>query len=131
MGTTTSLACTGHTDQHGDDKGDEEDEDDDDDEEDDDAGGDDDEGEAEEEHQTITTKFKVPLKPNWCKKLKKSMYAPKNLCLWTKSVIHRCPLYQTISKAHFEAKNNIMKLLPKNLVSMDVIYQNIIILKKI
>ena len=45
VGTTTSLACTGHTDHHHD----EEDEEDDDDH--------DDEGEAEEEHQTITTKL--------------------------------------------------------------------------
>ena len=48
VGTTTSLACTGHTDHHHDEE-DEEDEEDDDDH--------DDEGEAEEGHQTITTKL--------------------------------------------------------------------------
>ena len=54
VGTTTSLACTGHPDHHHEEDEDDEDDDDHDDEDDDDH---DDEGEAEEEHQTITTKL--------------------------------------------------------------------------
>ena len=41
------------------------------------------------------------------------MYAPKNLCLWTKSVLLRC---QIITKAHFEANNHVMKLLKNSCV---------------